>query len=187
MELKQKYLKDKSNQMQHNQIEKEMESLKYIVNDVFKLNIMKASRTRELVDARLVYSKILRDRGHTFKSIGDSISKDHTTIVHYISTSNFVLKHYSALTEKYIICKDILAKDSPFFSDQTNTINLAMKIFNLNLKIDELMIERNNILKANEKYKRLKSIIDMIDFRTSDGDELIMQDKINKMLNERAR
>ena len=62
-----------------------------------------------------------------------------------------------------------------------------MKIFNLNLKIDELMIERNNILKANEKYKRLKSIIDMIDFRTSDGDELIMQDKINKMLNERAR
>jgi len=169
--------------METNKIEREKESLKYIVNDVFKLNIMKASRTRELVDARLVYSKILRDRGHTFKSIGDSIRKDHTTILHYISTSNFVLKHYSALTEKYVICKEMLAKDSPFFSEQMNDVNLAMKIFNLNTKIDELMLERNAILKINERYQRLKSIIDLVDKRTNSGDESTVEDRINKMFN----
>ena len=50
-------------------------NLRNIIDNVFSINIMKNSRTRNIVDARLIYAKILRDRGHTFSAIGRSLKK----------------------------------------------------------------------------------------------------------------
>jgi chromosomal replication initiation ATPase DnaA len=60
-----------------------MEKLKEIVSKVFETDIMMKKRTRNNVEARMIYTKILRDELNTFASIGKSINKDHSTMVYY--------------------------------------------------------------------------------------------------------
>ncbi len=60
----------------------EMSLLKNIIKGLFDIDIDRSVRKREIVDCRLIYSKILRDRGYTSVSIGKSISKDHSTKEH---------------------------------------------------------------------------------------------------------
>jgi len=41
-------------------------------------------RGAEVVKARMFYFKIARMNGYTFKEIGKSVNKDHSTVVHHI-------------------------------------------------------------------------------------------------------
>ena len=62
-----------------NLINKETQTiiLKQIVSEVFDVDILDKRRTRNVVDARGVYSKILKDKGFTLVFIGQSLNKDH--------------------------------------------------------------------------------------------------------------
>ena len=51
----------------------EKDTLKEIVSGVFNVEISLKDRRRNSVDARRIYSKILRERGYTFESIGGFI------------------------------------------------------------------------------------------------------------------
>ena len=53
----------------------EIEKLKAIVSDVFMLDISDGSRARDFVDARKIYSKILRERGYGYAFIANTIGK----------------------------------------------------------------------------------------------------------------
>lgn len=166
-----------------NVTEKDTESLKEIINGVFSVNIMKKSRELKFVDARLVYAKILRDRGYTLKSIGKSIGKDHTTVIHYMSQVDHVLKHDLQLMEKYLICKDSFIKGRDELFQNSNELDLQMTIINLKSHIDELILERSTVLKMDEKYKRLRKIIDIVEKRTPKGDEAFIERQVNNMFN----
>ena len=61
---------------------KEMQQLADIVKSVFNEDVKDKIQRREIVDARMVFSKILRERGYTYASIGRFLKKDHSTIVH---------------------------------------------------------------------------------------------------------
>lgn len=163
--------------------EQDTQSLKDIINGVFSVNIMKKSREMKYVDARLIYAKILRDRGYTLKSIGKSINKDHTTVIHYMSQVDHLLKHNFELMEKYLICKDSFIKGREPMLQNSNELDLQMTIINLKSHIDELILERNAVLKMDEKYKRLRKIIELIDNRTPKGDESFIERQINHMFN----
>lgn len=84
-----------------------MKELIKIVNEVFLVDLTLNNRKRETVDARKVYSKILRDKGHGYKFIGETINKDHATIIHYIKNIDHLLSYDQALIDKYIVCKNI--------------------------------------------------------------------------------
>lgn len=176
MESKQKYT---------NQSDKiEMESLQAIVEKVFDVKIMKQTRMRELVDARMVYSKILRDRGYTFKTIGLSLSKDHSTIVHYLSVVDVIFKQDDRLLVKYIQCRDEFLEGRDPIIRRVSDKELTSRILELNNKVEELLLERDKILNVSKKNRRLESIIDLIDQRTPMGDEKIIEKRINQMFND---
>ena len=84
-----------------------MKELIKIVNEVFLVDLTLNNRKRETVDARKVYSKILRDKGYGYKFIGETINKDHATIIHYIKNIEHLLSYDSILRDKYIACKNI--------------------------------------------------------------------------------
>ena len=46
-----------------------------IVNEVFEVNIMSRDRYRDIVDARRIYSYILRGQGYSYTKIGKFIRK----------------------------------------------------------------------------------------------------------------
>ena len=84
-----------------------MKELIKIVNEVFLVDLTLNNRKRETVDARKVYSKILRDSGYSYEFIGKTINKDHATIIHYIKNIDHLLSYDQALIDKYIVCKNI--------------------------------------------------------------------------------
>lgn len=163
--------------------EQEMDSLKLIIDKIFNINVMKNNRTRNIVDARLIYAKILRDRGHTYKSIGRSLNKDHTTILHYITQIDHLLKHDSRIAERYVICKEVFLKDKPHVSEKLTQTDLIAQLIKLSSDNESLILERKNVIEMKNNYKRIKKIMDIIESRTPKGDEKIVEERIIKMFN----
>lgn len=161
----------------------EMQSLEGIINKVFETNIMKKQRTRALVEARMVYAKIIRDRGNTLKSIGDYLKKDHTTIIHYISNIDFLMKQDERLLNNYMKASELFMKDKEVPLEDLTIRNLHLKIESLNAQLEHLISERSKVLKINEKNRRFKHIIDMLNERVKEGEEKKIFKKINNMLN----
>ena len=70
-----------------------MESKKVLraINKFSGINIKdNKSRKRPVVEAKQLYSKLMRDSGHTYESIGDTIGLGHATILHHYNNYNIV-------------------------------------------------------------------------------------------------
>ena len=161
----------------------EMDSLKYIIDKIFGVNLMKNSRQRNIVDSRLIYAKILRDRGHTLKSIGRSIHKDHTTIIHYINQVDHLIKHDVRLAEKYVTCKNIFLQGKPFISEKLSEADLVNVIDKLTKENETLILERKNVLEMRESFRSIEPIMKLIESRMAKGDEKLIEEKLTKMFN----
>ena len=94
------------------------EELKKIVNDVFLVDIDIENRKRDVVDARKVYSKILRDSGYSYESIGKTINKNHATIMHYVKNIEHLMSYDQILRNKYVACKDVFIEKKKSILDQ---------------------------------------------------------------------
>ena len=162
----------------------EMDSLKQIVQDIFGVDIMKKKRERDNVDARMIYSKILRERGYSFVSIASSLKKDHSTIVHYLSVVDFILMQDQRILDRYMKCKN------DFFSDKENTVGkmtekgLKDRIDELTKKLDALILERESIKSLEKKNARFERIIDLLNEKIKEGEEKSFERKLNQIFNE---
>jgi len=173
MESKLKSIKEKNMNSTY-----EMDVLRTIVSEAFKVEIVKKTNKREAVNARKIFSKILSDRGYTRSEIGRYLKKDHSSIVHYMYDVDDMIKYTDGMAEKYIHCKNT------FGNVVTETIDEENKnIVSLKVRIDELLLDRERLNKKIEKYERIKNIIDMIDYRTPIGKEFLVYKKINLMFN----
>jgi hypothetical protein len=173
MESKLKSIKEKNMNSTY-----EMDVLRTIVSEAFKVEIVKKTNKREAVNARKIFSKILSDRGYTRSEIGRYLKKDHSSIVHYMYDVDNMIKHTDGMAEKYVHCKNA------FGNVVTETIDEENKnIVSLKVRIDELLLDRERLNKKIEKYERIKNIIDMIDCRTPIGKEFLVYKKINFMFN----
>ena len=85
---------------------KEIEKLKKIVNEIFSVDIESKSRNRDIVDARKIYAKILREQGYGYEKIAKTINKDHATIIHYLKYIDHILSYDKDLMDKYIACEE---------------------------------------------------------------------------------
>lgn len=156
--------------------------LKTIVDSVFGEDIRIKRRTRNLIDARRVFSKILHDRGYTFSSIGIFLKKDHSTIVHYLGDIDFLLKQERTLLKKYILCRDTFLKDRDILR-VIKEKDVVSTIFDLQNENEKLLLERDFVLNLKNKYKRLDKIINLIDERIAEGDEIGFEKKLYGLLN----
>lgn len=132
----------------------EKESLKEIVSGVFGVDISLKNRKRNSVDARRIFSKVLRERGYTYESIGDSLDRDHATIIHYISTIDSILTFDKGLRDKYIACKNVFLEGrAPLMVERMKKdTDVYMTVIKLNDELQEIIKEKKEILTKFVNY-----------------------------------
>jgi len=160
-----------------------MEKLKEIVSKVFETNINIKTRKRNNVEARMIFSKILREDGNTFESIGKAINKDHSTIVYYVNQASSLIKQSIELSDKYLECKNCYIDNLDVVLPQMKYDELKDEVVELKLLVNQLTSERREIIKVQEKYNRIKKIINLVAERTHVGKEEFIERKINQMFN----
>lgn len=154
----------------------EINELIDIIKNVMDVDITKKTNERTYVDGRMVYAKILCDRGYGISKLARCIKKHHSSIIHYKNSANDLLETNPLFAEKYVICRD------KFMSDKGELVKISNKDDLLN-QIDTLILNRNALLEEVQKYRRLKNIIEFIDSRTPSGKESFVLRKINLMFN----
>ena len=160
-----------------------MEKLKEIVSQVFNTDINIKTRKRNNVEARMIFSKILREDGNTFESIGNAINKDHSTIVYYVNQASVLIKQSIELSDKYLECKNCYIDNLDVVLPQMKYDELKDEVVELKFLVNKLASERNEIIKVQEKYNRIKKIINLVAERTHVGKEEFIERKINQMFN----
>jgi hypothetical protein len=126
---------------------KKVITLKSVINEIFLIDVDEDSRRRDVVDARRIYSKILRDEGCSFNSIGDSIGRDHATIMHYTKSIDSILTYDKNLRERYIACKEIyIEKRKSIFEEMKKDVDAYVTIVRLNNELHEAISLKNKIL-----------------------------------------
>ena len=119
--------------------------LKSIIKNRLRIDIDKAKRkTTDNVAAKMIYTTVLRNNGYTWKSIADSISRDHSTIMYQYKTLNNLIKFDKKLERDYIQIRADFSSGEEYLENQTPSElkaminNLVNENKNLILKIKEL-------------------------------------------------
>lgn len=175
--------------------------LSAIVNKAFDADVMDKKRFRENIDARRVFSSILKGENNTITSIGHALKKDHATVLHYIKTSNVLLDTDAYFREKHDYCfrlytdtKVRLENSSRFEADKIDTQEVAFlkgtvkmlkkDIATLNIEKDWLQTEGKRLLKISNNFDSKNSnIYTLINLRTKPGTEELIHKKINTLFN----
>jgi excinuclease UvrABC helicase subunit UvrB len=160
-----------------------MEKLKEIVSQVFETDINIKTRKRNNVEARMIFSKILREDGSTLQAIGKAINKDHSTVIYYVNQASNLIKQSIELSNKYLECKNCYINNLDVVLPQMKYDELKNEVVELKALINQLTTERNEIIKVKEKYNRIKKIINLVAERTHVGKEEFIERKINQMFN----
>jgi len=127
-----------------------IEKFKKIIELETGVNVEIVSRKRNFVEARAIYYKLLRDvLNMTFQAIGDTVNKDHATIIHSLNSIDDWMKYDRKLTDRY---KNILYAIDKI--DETDFNSLRYENIMLNLKIDELTKK----LSSNRLYELMDKI-----------------------------
>lgn len=142
------------------------ERLKDIVNQVFDVDVMGKTRKREVVEARMVYSRILRDSEYmTLSKIAKSLNKNHATIIHYNKNFEYFIKPDEKLWHKYLTCAriynetDHIAHTLELEECRNLIFSLENKIKTLTLDIGRLNLEHETYKKQVETYPDLYRLI----------------------------
>jgi len=118
-----------------------IKELKKIVNDIFLVDIDSKNSKRGVVDARKVYSKILRDSGYSYKLIGETIDKNHATIIHYIKNIEYLLSYDQNLKKKYVACKNVFIKDQ-----DKKDVDIYVTVIRLSNELKEAIAFKEKLL-----------------------------------------
>jgi hypothetical protein len=125
----------------------EAEVLISIVNSVFSVDIYEKNRRRDIVDARQIYSKILREKGYGYEAIGSSIKKTHGTIIHYMKNIDSILTYDKNLRDMYMQCKVLFHKDRESISDELKKdVDMYMTIVRLRGELQESISNKKKVL-----------------------------------------
>lgn len=150
----------------------ESEALIKIVNNVFLVNILDNNRSRDTVDARYIYSKIFREKGCPYQSIGDSINKNHATIVHYIKNVDSIMTYDKRLRDRYITCKVLFYDDREVISNEfRKDVDIYTTAVRLKGELQKAISDKNNVLNDFidyiEEYQKIKGHLPSIDYYRS--------------------
>jgi hypothetical protein len=156
----------------------DMINLRTIIIDVFEIDVLMKGNSRNIVNSRKVFSKILKNKGYTLVSIGKYLEKDHTTIIHYLNDVDGLLKYTPNVLNKYLMVKDKFNKVEGDLFMTIKERELKEMVDMLNAKVEDLITENNNY-----KWNRLQSVFSLIEKRTPIGKEEFMYRKINQLLN----
>ena len=131
--------------------------LKKVIQEITGVDINEVSRKREIIEARAVYYKILKqiDKKKSLKSIGASVGKDHATVLHSLKNYDMfeqfnptlklfrkqILQRLNYASPEQILD---MSKDEYIQSLQLDIMKLNDEIANLQQTITNLQKPRNN-------------------------------------------
>ena len=131
--------------------------LKKAIKDITGVDINQVSRKREIIEARAIYYKILKqiDKKKSLKSIGASVGKDHATVLHSLNNYDMfeqfnptlkLFRKQILLKLNYVTPEQVsdLSKDDIINNLRLDVMHLSDEIENLQETINKLQSTRNN-------------------------------------------
>lgn len=131
--------------------------LKKAIKEVTGVDVNQVSRKREIIEARAIYYKILKqtDKKKSLQSIGATVGKDHATVLHSLKNYDMFEQFNPTLKE---FRKEILSKLNLDSFKSSIDINKDEEIYNLNLQIIKLQEQINEQQKPRNKYNIVNNI-----------------------------
>ena len=135
--------------------------LKKVIQEITGVDINEVSRKREIIEARAVYYKILKqiDKKKSLKSIGASVGKDHTTVLH--SLKNYDMFEQFNPTLK-LFKKQILQRLNYASPEQVLDMSKDEYIQSLQLDIMKLNDEIANLQETINKPRNNYNVVNNI-------------------------
>jgi len=160
-----------------------VEKAKEIVENITMGNVSSNNRLRVNVESRMIYSKLLRESGLTFKYIASSIGKDHTTIIHYVHLLSNLLETEPSVNHKYAKCRDLFFAGRENHKIEYDSVKMAQQLEEYIHAYRKASGERDRAIDFNRRVSRLRDIVELIDERTPKGHERRVWTMINRMFN----
>ena len=153
------------------------------VNEFFGVDISSRSRKREIVEARMMYAKLMkRYSKHSLSAIGAPIGRDHSMIIHYTKNFAWLKKSEPEFARKFDTLNDMYEEFRAVWFSEDRYDDKSKIVFLQNaLSAEQEKVERYE--KYLSKIQRLDSIIQLIEQRTPKGEEEYAEQKINRMFN----
>jgi hypothetical protein len=160
----------------------DVKRLKSIVEVNLNVSIMKDTRKRVNVEARMIFSKIIRDDlKASYPYIAKYLKKNHATIIHYVSSIDRYTKYDKALYDKYVKIKSLFLQDET--DEEVNLNQLKSKVIFLEESLAEVMDQRNTLIDFKEKLHRIMPIVNLVLERVPTGMESTVERKMRTMFN----
>lgn len=127
--------------------------------DLLWETIQGRSRVRKVVDARRLYSGILRDLfSLSYHKIGKILNKNHATIIHNIQQHDFFVKSLKSYKKNYEDIESLLMIDSNYYIHEIKEVERQMD--SLSQRLNDLIEKKNNYkLKIKNQKKWQKKIM----------------------------
>jgi hypothetical protein len=136
--------------------------LKRVIKEVTGIDVNKTSRKREVVEARAMYYKILKqiDKKKSLASIAQSVGKNHATVIHSLNSYDSFEQFNPTLR---LFKKEVLSKlnlKSELIDNHKSDViqNLKVEIINLNQEIENLQETITKLQKPINNYNIVNNI-----------------------------
>jgi len=150
-----------------------METLSQIVNREFEANIFNYSKKQNNVNARKVFCKILSDIGFSSGDICGFLKRDYGVYMYYMGDVKNLLKYNPDVNEKYLECKDL------FFITIKEVVQEQYEyVPSRSPRMGYSVWDRNSLEKVEDKYDRIKKIIELVDINTPLGEESLVFEEL---------
>lgn len=150
-----------------------MEALSQIVNREFEANIFNHSKKQNNVNARKVFCKILSDIGFSSDDICGFLKRDYGVYMYYMGDVENLLKHKPDVKQKYLESKELFFLNiKVFVQDQYEYVPSR------SIKMGYSVWDRSSLEKVEDKYDRIRKIIELVDINTPLGEEHLVFDKL---------
>lgn len=164
-------------------MENQVQKAKQIAEEVTMGNVSSKDRLRVNVECRMIYSKLLRESGLTFKYIASSLGKDHTTIIHYVQLLSSLLETEPSVNHKYAKCRDLFFAGREKHKIEYDSVKMAQQLEEYMQAYRKASNERDRAVDFNRRVSRLRDIVELLDERTPKGHERRVWTMINRMFN----
>jgi len=150
-----------------------MEALSQILNREFEANILEYSKKQNNVNARKVFCKILSDIGFSSDDICGFLKRDYGVYMYYMGDVENLLKHKPDVKQKYLESKELFFLNiKVFVQDQYEYVPSR------SIKMGYSVWDRSSLEKVEDKYDRIRKIIELVDINTPLGEEHLVFDKL---------
>ena len=162
--------------------QQELNQLQEIVDNVFSVSIKSKSRHRNLVNARMVFSKIARGRSYGYCEIGRFLGKNHATIIHYTKNFDIYCMTDDELLNNYILCNNMMGGefDELYVMEKDK---LRSEIVSLKEEIISLHSELLCLKLKDKSDEKFLDIFNIVRERTKSGTEGDIKRKLNTFYN----